>query len=166
MVRAALISLFLAGCGPAPTSDHTLGEMEAFLEAAQMLTDGHGAAVRAAATVDEANGAEATYLETWTALGGEIGQVMTELEDCDLNADATAHLDATRANLDDLNAEMDAHAAQHAACATIEECAATEDGHATTMGNELDDCVAHHEAMHDEVTRAPPDDDMGGMAMR
>ena len=146
------------------SSDHTMGELEAFLEATQMLIDGHVSAVEAASTLDEASGAEADYLATWALVGSEIEVVLTELEDCTLSGAASDHMVATRAALADLDTEMGAHQAQHEACATLADCVATEAGHGGIMSAGVDTCLELHEAMHDLVTCAPADS-MGTMGM-
>jgi hypothetical protein len=160
--------LTFTGCAEndAPeTSDHTLGELEAFLEAAQMLVEGHGSAAAAASSLDEMQGAEAGYLATWALLGSEMSAVVDEIEACDKDPGAESHLDATRAAIADMESEMDAHEGQHEACVTVAECVANEPGHGAIMGGDIDTCLEHHEEMHDQVACGSTDDDMGHMGM-
>lgn len=156
-----ILPLFLLAACASGATDQVVDDYQALLIEARALAANHGAAVEAAATVDDADALESTYQTDWGAMSSRMGAHMGVIEGCDMDDHDMDEMDDVTAMMGDMDGLVTDHVTAHGTHTELAQCTAGEATHLTDLDDRITSMTAHGEdwRMHMRCS------DDGGMDM-
>lgn len=143
MHRFAVL-LLLTACSSDVTDD-AVDDYQALVTEMRALITDHGAAVAAAATLDDVTALEASYQTDWQGLSARMGDQLEVMDGCDMGDADMGTMDDATAMMSDMDGLVQDHVAAHDTHTEVATCVTEEDTHEADLTGRMDSMMSRGE---------------------